>query len=115
MKIEEYQRQSQRTMPINFIKEDLIKNMCFGLGGETGEVLDIFKKYFYQGHNLDRNMVIDELGDIMFYMVNLCSLLDISMINVLENNIEKLNKRYPKGFEVERSINRWNKKLNFIT
>ena len=106
MKIEEYQRQSKRTLPTNFSDVELIKNMCFGLGGETGEVLDIFKKYFYQGHSLDKNMIIDELGDIMFYMVNLCTLLDISMINVLEHNIEKLNKRYPKGFEVERSINR---------
>ena len=106
MKIEEYQRQSKRTLPTNFSDVELIKNMCFGLGGETGEVLDIFKKYFYQGHSLDKNMIIDELGDIMFYIVNLCTLLDISIINVLEHNIEKLNKRYPRGFETERSINR---------
>lgn len=106
MKIEEYQRQSKRTLPTNFSDVELIKNMCFGLGGETGEVLDIFKKYFYQGHSLDKNTIIDELGDVMFYMVNLCTLLDISIINVLEHNIEKLNKRYPRGFETERSINR---------
>lgn len=106
MDIKEYQEKSKRTLPTNFTDEELIKNMCLGLGGEIGEVLDIFKKYFYQGHSLDIKNVIDEMGDIMFYMANLCNILEIDLEIILDYNYNKLLNRYPNGFDVERSVNR---------
>nr|WP_321022980.1 nucleoside triphosphate pyrophosphohydrolase family protein [Clostridium neonatale] len=73
---------------------------------ETGEVIDIIKKYLYQGHELNKEHVTEELGDVMFYITNLATLLGIDMQDVLQNNVDKLLKRYPNGFEKEKSVNR---------
>ena len=106
MKIDEFQKISLRTMKID---ENTISHCSMGLAGETGEVIDIIKKHLYYEKELDKNHITEELGDIMFYLVNLASALDISMVNVLEQNIEKLNKRYPEGFNKEDAILRRDK------
>jgi NTP pyrophosphatase (non-canonical NTP hydrolase) len=77
-----------------------------GLNGEAGECIDIFKKYFYQGHELDKEKLIDELGDVLWYIAETCTGIGVTMEEVAKRNIEKLRKRYPDGFEVERSVNR---------
>lgn len=106
MKIDEFQKISLRTMKID---ENTIPHCSMGLAGETGEVIDIIKKHLYYGKPIDKNHITEELGDIMFYLVNLASAFDISMVNVLEQNIEKLNKRYPNGFNKEDAILRRDK------
>ena len=106
MNIGEFQKVSLRTMKID---ENTISHCSMGLAGETGEVIDIIKKHLYYEKELDKNHITEELGDIMFYLVNLASALDISMVNVLEQNIEKLNKRYPEGFNKEDAILRRDK------
>lgn len=51
-------------------------------------------------------MIIEELGDTLFYMAAICTLYDIRLSEVANGNIEKLLIRYPNGFEASRSINR---------
>ena len=106
MEIKEFQDISFRTMPKNLWFPDILVNMCMGISGESGEVIDLFKKHLFQGHSLDKKKVAEEIGDLMFYIVNLCTLLDLDMRVVLQGNVDKLKKRYPNGFEVEKSINR---------
>ncbi|MGN1011905.1 MAG: nucleoside triphosphate pyrophosphohydrolase family protein, partial [Clostridia bacterium] len=77
-----------------------------GLCGESGEAIDIVKKWFAQGHDLDRENLIKELGDIAWYLAETATALDVSLEEVLRGNIEKLQKRYPEGFDAEKSINR---------
>ncbi len=77
-----------------------------GIAGEAGELLDYFKKHFFQGHHFDKEKVIDELGDIMFYITYLCELYCIDMGEVMYKNIEKRKQRYPQGFDSTRSKNR---------
>ena len=67
--------------------------------GESGEVIDYLKKVCFHGKELDKENLILELGDLMWYFANLLKILDISFDDVLEKNIEKLLKRYPNGFE----------------
>ena len=86
--------------------EEQMKNASMGLVGEAGEVTDIIKKYAYQGHELEIEELIDELGDVMYYLCWLCILLQIDFSETCFNNMNKLTKRYPNGFEAERSINR---------
>ena len=71
-----------------------------GLSAESGEFLEIIKKMVFQGkpYNADnREHLIIELGDIMWYVAQACMSLDISFDEVLETNIKKLGKRYPEG------------------
>ena len=106
MRLRDYQEKSKRTLNNNLVPNDQITNMLLGINGEMGEVTDLFKKYFYQGHELDMDLVSEELGDVMFYMVNLCNFLGLDMETVIENNHYKLLKRYPNGFSENRSVNR---------
>ena len=59
-----------------------------------------------QGHELDREELIKELGDIAWYLAETASALEIDLDEVLAKNIEKLKKRYPEGFDTEKSIYR---------
>lgn len=106
MNIIEYQAKSKRTLNNDLTEEQLISNMVMGITGETGEVVDILKKWMYQGHTLKLNDIEEELGDVMFYIVNLCNLLGLELQDSINNNYNKLLKRYPEGFSTERSVNR---------
>lgn len=65
-----------------------------GISGEAGELLDALKKHFFYGKALDRAHVIEELGDIMWYINLMLDELDIPMGEVLQKNIHKLRNRY---------------------
>ena len=106
MEIKEFQKNSIRTLNMDLTKEQLLSNMVMGIAGESGEVADVIKKHLYQGHDLDVAHLKEEIGDVMFYIVNLANVLELDMEEVLEDNINKLRKRYPQGFDANRSINR---------
>ncbi len=77
-------------------KADLL-HMAVGVSGEAGELLDAVKKATIYNKPLDRENMIEELGDLEFYMSRIRQLLGVSRDEVLENNYEKLSKRYAKG------------------
>ena len=106
MTINEYQQLAMTTLNKEMSKKDMLINGVMGLCGESGEAIDIVKKYLAQGHELDREKLIKELGDIAWYLAEMATVLDITLEEVLERNIEKLKKRYPEGFDKEKSINR---------
>lgn len=106
MEIRAYQKGSVRTLNGELNKEQLLSNMVMGISGEAGEVADIIKKHLYQGHQLDIQHLEEEIGDVMFYIVNLATILGLDMNNILEYNADKLMRRYPQGFDANRSINR---------
>jgi len=71
-----------------------------GLAAESGEFLEIVKKMVFQGkpwNDDNREHLIIELGDVMWYVAQACMALDISFDEVIEGNIKKLEKRYPGG------------------
>ena len=80
--------------------------MGSGLCGETGKVADLYKKHLFQGHELDRKAVAEELGDVLWYAAELATGLGMTLDKVAEINIAKLRKRYPNGFESRRSVER---------
>ena len=81
-------------------------NGALGLTGEAGEVADAIKKFIFHGHDLDRDGLIKELGDVCWYLALLCHAIDVPLEEVMIRNIEKLKKRYPEGFSESASINR---------
>ena len=106
MGIQEFQRLSIRTLNNSLSEKEQLANMVIGASCEFSEAGDSLKKYLFQGHELDKEHIAEELGDTMFYICNLSTLLDINMEEVLEKNIEKLNKRYKNGFSYKASIDR---------
>jgi len=81
-----------------------------GINAEGGEFLEIIKKMIFQGKPFDahnKEHMIIELGDLMWYVAQACMALEVSMDEVLDRNITKLSKRYPGGqFDVYYSENR---------
>jgi len=78
-----------------------------GLAAESGEFLEIVKKMVFQGkpwNDDNREHLIIELGDIMWYVANACIALNVEFDDVVRGNVKKLEKRYPGGsFSVEKS------------
>ena len=106
MEANEYQRLAMNTLNPELSKRDLLINSVMGLCGEAGEAIDIVKKWMAHGHELDREHLAKELGDIAWYLAEAATALDLSLDEILEANIEKLKKRYPQGFDTARSQNR---------
>ena len=104
-----FQEEALRSMRSDLPYEAICSNMCMGLAGETGETVDIFKKHIYQGKDLDINDVIEEIGDILWYIANLCNVNKITMKECMESNVEKLRKRYPNGFSIKDALERADK------
>ena len=81
-----------------------------GISAEGGEFMEIVKKMVFQGKpwtDDNREHLIIELGDVMWYVAQACMALDISFDEVIEGNIKKLEKRYPGGhFDIHDSENR---------
>ena len=87
--------------------EDPLLNGALGLAGEAGEIADHVKKYLFQDHHLlAEEQIMEELGDVMFYVFMLLQALDASLYEVIEMNMDKINERYPEGFDPNRSMNR---------
>lgn len=105
MTMTEYEVLAQRTANMTD-SMDKIRNGILGLCGEVGECADILKKADYQGHELDKEHLAEELGDVLWYCAELAAGLNVPLGKIAEMNIAKLRKRYPTGFEAERSIHR---------
>lgn len=101
-----YQMLALRTEAKSRSDSDRLTESLMGLSGEAGEAIDILKKHKFQGHDLDKEALALELGDIAWYLAEASSALGYSLNEILKMNIMKLHKRYPNGFEPEKSINR---------
>lgn len=72
-------------------------HMAVGVSGEAGELLDAIKKNAIYGKPLDLTNVIEELGDLEFYMQGIRAAISVPRGTVLASNMEKLRKRYSSG------------------
>lgn len=85
---------------------DLLVNGVMGLCGEAGECIDMVKKHIFQRHILDEEHLAKELGDVAWYLAVTAYAIGYDLDDILRMNVEKLKKRYPDGFDAERSKNR---------
>ena len=106
MTINDYQKLAMTTLNPALSQKDVLINGVMGLCGESGEAIDIVKKWLAQGHELDKEKLAKELGDICWYLAETATALDLSLEDIMAANIEKLRKRYPEGFDADRSKNR---------
>ena len=109
MTVNEYQKLAMTTLNPELSQKDVLINGVMGLCGESGEAIDIVKKWLAQGHELDKEKLAKELGDICWYLAETATALDLSLEEIMSANIEKLKCRYPEGFDSNRSIHRTEK------
>ena len=102
----QYQKLAMATLNPALSKKDVLINGVMGLCGESGEAIDIVKKWLAQGHELDKTRLAKELGDIAWYLAETAYALEIPLEDILKANIDKLKARYPQGFDPEKSVHR---------
>lgn len=111
MNISQYIIESSRTCP-NIKSENLTSefldqlHMAIGASTETNELLDAYKKSFAYGKPLDVINIKEEIFDTLWYLANLCRMLGIDFEDGMQNNIDKLQARYPEKFDSYKAINR---------
>ena len=106
MTINEYQKLAMTTLNPELSPKDVLINGVMGLCGESGEAIDLVKKHLAQGHELNKEQLAKELGDIAWYLAETATAIGYPLEDILQMNIDKLKKRYPQGFAVGRSVNR---------
>lgn len=106
MNMHDYQRQAQRTARPDWPIADRLQMAALGAAGEAGEFADMIKKAVYHGHNLDHFLAMLELGDQLWYITEAATAMGYTLEEVALANIAKLQRRYPDGFDTERSRNR---------
>ena len=106
MTINEYQKLAMTTLNPALSEKDVLINGVMGLCGESGEVIDMVKKHLAQGHDLDREKIAKELGDVAWYLAEIATVIGYDLEDILAMNIEKLRARYPEGFSPQRSLER---------
>lgn len=106
MELNEYQRLAQRTSNNTCLRYEKLNNGILGMAGEAGECVDLLKKHLYQEHELDREKLLDEVGDVLWYVAETAAGLGKTLEEVAQHNIDKLKARYPDGFDPQRSIHR---------
>lgn len=107
MNFGDYQEKALRTVSMpGATGLPALQNAALGLAGEAGEFADSIKKTSFQGHPVDEAHLAEEIGDILWYCALAAKALNKSLADIAQANIDKLSRRYPKGFEVGRSLNR---------
>jgi len=106
MNIEQYQKESIRTLAKcdTDLLDDL--HMILGMQTEAAEIADLYKKHIAYGKTLDLVNLKEEIGDLMWYIANMCNLHGWDLLEILATNIEKLKARYPDKFTNEQALNR---------
>lgn len=81
-------------------------NGCLGLSGEAGELNDLVKKWIFHKKPLDREHMKKEIGDVCWYIADICHSMGFNLDEIFQMNIDKLKARYPEGFSERRANNR---------
>ena len=102
----EYQRAALRTVPLSINYVSLLQMGVMGLAGESGEAVDLVKKYVFHEHDLDQKHLAKELGDVAWYLAVTAATIGYDLEEILRMNVDKLRKRYPDGFDPDRSNHR---------
>lgn len=102
----EYQEKAARTINQKLTLLEQRNHALHGMVGEIGEIHSLYQKE-YQGHDApDREHVIKEIGDLLWFIAEFLTSRGFSLDDCMEINIDKLMKRYPEGFDSEHSLHR---------
>ena len=106
MQVNEYQKAAMATLNPVLDKKDVHINSVMGLCGESGEAIEIVKKWLMQGKSWTRSIWSGSLGMVAWYLAEAATALDIPLEAVFQGNLDKLRQRFPNGFDTGASVNR---------
>ena len=112
MKASEYIENAKRTEPKKYLFGNTgdvtprIEHAILGISTEAGELTDTLKQAKIYGKALDNVNLIEEIGDVMWYMAILCDALDVSFETVWDKNIRKLRARFPEKYTDNKALER---------
>lgn len=106
MTMNDFENAALRTAKPGMTQFEQLQEGALGLAGEAGEVADYIKKGIYQGHLMKRDRLAEEIGDVLWYCGLLADAIGVNLDEIAQRNIDKLRKRYPEGFDSQRSVNR---------
>lgn len=98
MEFNDYQELANQTLYGN---EQILTNCALGLASETGEVLEVIQQYTFENHSLDREQLVKEMGDVLWYLSQIAQWADIPFSEVAESNIKMLQGRYPEMYQAK--------------
>lgn len=105
MTINEYQNLAARTINHELTTMQKEYHALHGMVGEIGEIHGLYQKT-YQGHEYEEEHVKKEFGDLLWFIAEYCTANGWELEEIMQMNIDKLKKRYPEGFDSERSQHR---------
>ena len=100
-----YQQTAARTINKDLYPEEIEMHALHGMAGEIGELHSLYQKSF-QGHKFDEEHAKKELGDLLWFIAEYCTVMNWDLADVMLTNLGKLAARFPDGFEAEKSLNR---------
>jgi NTP pyrophosphatase (non-canonical NTP hydrolase) len=107
MNSQEYNQSVQRTASGAFYHPDpILLHGAIGIATEAGEILDAFKKEMYYGKDIDKVNLMEELGDVCWYISLILYQMGWTWEQIWQANIDKLKKRYPQKFTEEHAVTR---------
>ncbi len=106
LSLDEYQHLAARSAGAGGDGQRRLMVAALGLAGEAGEFANLVKKLTAHGHDISPAELADELGDVLWYLAEAASASGLSLGDIASENVDKLRKRYPDGFDQDRSINR---------
>ena len=106
MDLNTYQTKAQRTSNPELTQQEHLLNGLLGLAGEAGECCDLVKKHLFQDHREFEMKLLDELGDVLWYVAETAAAIGQNLNMVATWNLKKLQARYPNGFDSEKSLHR---------
>ncbi len=113
--IKEYQKLCKKSAKKDFnSKEEEIMTWGLGVAGEAGDIAGCIKKTFAHGNNQEKG-IRENIGDTMWYLAAICNFFNWNLEEILKENLNKLKKRFPKGFTSKNASRKntridWNEK-----
>lgn len=101
----EYQLLAARTINPGITSVETKFHALHGMVAEIGELHGLYQKV-YQGHAINQEHVKKELGDLLWFVAEYCTVMNWNLDDIMRINIEKLQNRYPDGFKEEQSLYR---------
>ena len=101
----EYQKLAARTISNKLNELQKEYHALHGMVGEIGEIHGLYQKT-YQGHQHSEEHMKKELGDLLWFIAEYCTVMEWNLEDIMQMNIDKLKARYPEGFDAEKSLHR---------